>query len=840
MLSIFTKNTTKQIEPPKFKKMNKTEIFKPKKQPKQLNKMNSFNKLLFLSIFGTQIAFSQHKISGSIADANGKALPFVTVGLLKTDSTIVKATATDQNGHFEMNKVSANQYILKASYVGFQNYFSKTIEISDSNIELPTVVLSENSIALNEVAVVSKKAVFEQLLDRSVMNVANSIVGSSGTALDVLAKVPGISVDYQKEQIELRGKEGVLVQIDGKTTYLSGPDLTGMLKGMSSDNIDKIEVITNPSAKYDAAGNAGIINIRLKKNTNLGSNGMYSLGLGTGAHFRGRSSLGLNHRSEKLNIYGNYSLNKGGNFFDLAINRNQPDGTLTNIITQNTHLVYDLLAQNAKLGLDYQVNKNTNIGIAWTVLWSDLNQTGLASFNARRSTSLPIYSKANTNKSLDDISQNHLANFNIQHSFKNKSQFSADIDYGYFDKNFSNTLNTSTIINDENAEKLIPQLVNKANTTININTVKADYSLPLSKIWKFETGLKYANVVSKNDVKLKSGDAGNLVIDPTLTNDFEYTERVNAGYINIAGKIKKAEVQAGLRAEHTHSFGDLSNPKQVNERNYLNWFPSLFISKALSEKQTIFISYSHRIDRPNYQNINPARSFVDLFAYSTGNIDLKPQYTHAFELRYAHKKGANISMAVNHVSDLILNITNVSEGNKIYRSSMNFGDSKGYIFTISQPFTVNKNWQIQSSLTGNYTLFKFDYEGKTFHAKNISSRLNFSNGFVLPNGFTAELNGWVNSPSVVTIMENSWLSNVDAGLQKTIAKKIKMKLSAQNIFNTPLAKSVMHGNTSFQQARLTMDTRVVMLNMSLIFGNQKVKAANQRKAGMEEENKRAN
>jgi Outer membrane protein beta-barrel family/Carboxypeptidase regulatory-like domain len=802
--------------------------------------MKTFTITLIFSLIFSIKSLAQTTVKSRVQEPSGKHLSFVSVGLHNTDMSLVKATVSDEQGVFVFDKVKVGKYLLTATAIGYQKEVSKVFEVENTSLELVPLVLHETTTALKEVSVSTKKPFIEQALDRTIVNVANSIIGSGSTALEVLTKAPGVTVDFQKEQVELRGKEGVMVQIDGKQSYLSGADLVGMLRAMSSDNIDKIEIITNPSAKYDAAGNAGIINIRLKKNTNLGTNGLFTLGLGSGVHFRSRSSLALNHRTKNLNIFGNYSANKGGNFFDLALEREQPDGNLRNIVAQHTHLVFDVLGQNAKAGVDYFINKNTTIGVVWTGLWTTQNEAGLSSFNARRSTEQPIYSEASTQKTFDIVSQNQLANINFQHIFKNKSQLSVDADYGYFEKNADNTLKTSVIKQEADATKLTPELLNQTKTNIEIKTFKADYNINLSKSWRFESGIKYANIVSKNDVKLESGELGNLILDSNLSSYFTYNEQVNAGYVNFTGKINKADVQAGLRAEHTHSIGRLTVPNQTKVRDYLNWFPSVFISKPLSDKQTLIFSYSYRIDRPNYQNINPARGFIDLFAYSVGNIDLKPQYTHALELRYALKSGFFGSLAANYITGLILSVNNVSEGNKVYRSSQNFGDSKGYILTLSQPISVNKAWQMQTTLLGYYTQFQFDFEGKSFSAKNISSRLNVNNGFVLPGGWSAELNGWVNSPSVMTIMESPWLSNVDAGLQKTVAKKLKLKLSLQNIFNMPLAKNTMTGNYSLQTARLMMDTRILMLNASYPFGNQQVKSARQRRTGSEDESKRAN
>lgn len=776
-------------------------------------------------------------LKGNVQNPQGGGLPFVSVVLLNRDSSVVKATATDAEGQFVFEKIKTGTYLLTATAIGYQKGYSVVFEADGP---VPVLVLQETTTQLKEVQVSTKRPFVEQQLDRIVVNVASSIVGSGSTALEVLTKAPGVTVDFQRELIELRGKDGVVVQLDGKQSYLSGADLVNMLRAMSSDNIDKIEIISNPSAKFDAAGNAGIINIRLKKNVNFGTNGLLSLGAGSGQHYRTRGGLQLNHRTEKWNIFGNYSANKGGNFWDLALERDQPDGGLRNYIDQRTHLVFDDFGQNAKVGLDYSPGKNTTIGAVWTGFWTNHDEDGYADFAARRAPNEAIYLQTNTQKVFYNNSQNQLVNFNLQHNFKNKGQLSADVDLGRFWRTNKNNLMTTALILTQNAQKPIENLINETSTTIDIRTFKADYSVVLSKIWKMEAGVKHADVNSINDIELQTGDKEKLVLDPTLSSHFEYRERVNAGYVNLSGKIKNVDIQAGLRAEHTHSVGSLSVPNQTKTRDYLNWFPSFFISKPISAKQTLLFSYSYRIDRPNYQKLNSARGFVDLYAYSQGNIGLVPQYTHAVELRYALKSGFFASLAANYITDLSFDLNYVVEGNKVVRLTQNMGNSQGYVVTVSLPITVSKAWQAQASLLGFYNQFQFEYEGKNWNAKNVAARLNFNNGFVLGRGWTAELNGWVNSPRVNTIMEIPWLSNVDAGVQKSVSQKMKLKLSLQNVFFTPVVKTTYRGVSSFQTDHLQMDTRILLLNLTYGFGNQKVKAFRQRKTGAEDESRRAN
>ncbi len=792
----------------------------------------------FVLLLVAQYGMAQNAVKGYVKDQTNKALPFVTVGLLKTDSTILKGTTTDEQGGYVFENVKSGAYLLMASAIGYQKNY---VVIHETGGDMPVLVLQENSTQLNDVQVLGKKALIEQQIDRTVMNVANSIVGAGSTALEVLTKAPHVTVDFQNEAIQLRGKEGTIVMINDKQSYLSGSDLVAMLRGMASDNIDKIEIITNPSAKYDAAGNAGIINIVLKKNTTLGTNGQLSIALGSGQHYRSRAGLQLNHRTAKLNLFGNYNLNKGQNFFELILYREQPDNLQRNYINQRTHLVLDDLGHNAKGGLDYALTKNTTVGFVWTGLWNTQIQDGSADFEARRNPNGPIYLQTNTHKIWDSDTKSQLFNGNFQHNFKNKGVLNIDADYGQFQKQSLNSLDTQSPILAATDTKPVALLNNLSDTQVTIKTLKADYSQTLSKNWKLETGLKFANVSTTTNIELKTGEKGNtLVLDPSLSSQFEYTEQVTAVYTSLSGKINKVAIQAGMRAEYTQSVATLSVPNNERKRKYLDWFPSVFISKPLSDKQTLMLSYSHRINRPNYQYLNPARGFIDLYAYSEGNIEQAPQYTHAVEFRYALKTGFFVSLSANYIKGFTMPVNSVTDGNKLVRVFKNMGDAKSYALTLSQPMSITKQWQMQASLVGYYDAFDYVYEAKNWHIINTSARLSLNNGFVFGKGWTAELNAWLNSPSIQVIEKSTWLSSIDAGVQKSFSAKTKLKLNAQNVFFTPLGNNRIATANSLQTAIFQMDTRVVMLNLTYNFGNEKVKASRQRRTGAEEESRRAN
>lgn len=803
--------------------------------------------------FLTTTAIAQTTLTGTVKDAIGKPLPFASIALLNAkDSSLAKGGITSESGTYELTGIRSGRYVVAATSIGYKSTKTAVFDVATTPAEAPALTLSESTKTLNEVTVVTKKPFVEQEIDRMVINVAGSIIGSGSTALEVLEKAPGVTVDRQNDALQLRGKDGVIVQIDGKQTYLSMQDVVNMLKSMSSDNIEKIELITNPGARYDASGNSGIINIRLKKNNNVGTNGLASLAGGSGRFDRERGSLQLNHREAKLNLFGNYSMNRGGNYFDFTTDRDQPaqgDGTgpnadLTkrNFVQQETYLKFRDVGQNVKAGVDYMPTKNTTMGVAWTAFWTSHDEQGMADAFFRRGASQPLYLQTETAKNITTLASNQLGNLNFQHTFgATGGQLNVDVDLGHYQRQFTNSLVTTTTLATDGAAHPIALLDNQMPTTVDIRTAKADYSRTLPNKWKLETGLKSASVRTDNNVTIQTGVTDNVTVDPSQSNHFQYTEQVNAGYVSVSGKWgAKTDVQVGLRAEHTHSEGNSLTQNSVVQRDYLNIFPSLFISRPVAKNQTMTLSYSYRIDRPNYQNLNPARSFVDPYAFSQGNPYLKPQYTHSLELRHGFNGKVFTSLGASFTSDLIFSVSYPLDGNKAYLISQNIGQSQGYNLTVSFPVTLTKGWTMQTTLMGYYNQFDYTYQDTPLTLRQISGRLNSSSAIVLGKGWTAEFSGRVSTPGVMAVWTVPWLGSMDAGFQKTVNARLKVKLSVQDLLHTNRTIGTINVPTSIQHFRYSLDTRIALLNLSYTFGNQKLKAARQRKTAAEEEMQRAN
>ncbi|WP_373513783.1 outer membrane beta-barrel protein [Persicitalea sp.] len=807
---------------------------------------------IFLCILLPNLGLAQSTINGEIVDEKGKPLPFVTVGLMAAgDSSLLRATASDLEGMYVFESISAGTYLLKASAVGHRTKYSAYFALGTSSKQVPRITLAEVANELGEVLVTAKKPFVEQRIDRMVVNVEGSIIGSGSTALEVLQKAPGVTVDHQNNRVQLRGKEGVIVQIDGKQSYLSQEDVVALLRTMSSDNIATIEIITSPGARYDAAGNAGIIDIRLKKNASLGTNGSLSIAGGTGRFHRERASGQLNNRTAKLNLFGSYSMNRGGNYWDFWVNSVQQDPSESEPARQtfsksNSYLKFKELGQNAKAGLDFTPSKNTILGLVWTGLWSDHREKGPAQSTFSRKEGGPAYLQAYTQKTQNSISQNHLFNFNAQHTFGEKGQLSADLDYGQFDRDYTNDLLTDNLIAPAASNVGTMALFNSQPTTIKIRTAKADYSQGLPNGWELESGIKWADITTDNNLTVRDGAVENLRKNPELSNHFVYDERVGAIYATLSGGIGKVDslktrVQVGLRAEHTRSEGNSITLNQVVPRKYLNLFPSVFVSRPLSRDRMVSLSYSYRIDRPNYQSLNPARGYVDAFTFQEGNAFLKPQYTSAFEMRYGFRDGKFLTLGASLTTDLMSWVFYGIGGNNRYAVMENAGNMQSYSLTAGLPVTISKRWQFQATLMSYLNQYQFEYENEAVQINNLSARLNGNNSFILGKGWTAELSGWVTTPAMILLNRSPWMGSLDVGVQKAMTKSIKVKFSIQDVFHTNgWITSMNVPGKLVSNMWMKFDTRIAMLNLTYTFGNQKVKATRERSTGSESESRRAN
>jgi hypothetical protein len=530
--------------------------------------------LIALLISMAVSAQSKYTVTGLISDNNKQGIPFVNVLLIKAnDSTLIKGTISSDNGTYIINNVIPDNYIILSSYVGFKTAYSKPFYLN-SDFKVENLILSKGE-QLNEVIVEAKKPLYQQKVDRMVINIENSIVSAGGTALEVLERSPGVNVNRQSNSISIVGKEGVVVMVNDKISYMPASSLVQMLEGMSADNISSIELITTPPANFDAEGNAGYINIVLKKRTDLGLNGSYSISAGYGKGNTNNNNLNFNYRKNKINFYGSYgfTLDKRAQIFKTS--RAYTDNG--NLLTSNTITNRDPTQRNhnLRLGLDLDITEKTIMGLlvnAFDNRWSmDAINNSFDTENG-----LPTSYVILDNNEINQL-KHFGVNYNVKHNFTENKFLSFDMDYLSY--KFNNPTNYTNSFYDENNDFLNLELLRSGKITPIITWVsKLDYSNKINDKLKIETGVKATKSNFENDVNVDDFINDNWVSDASLTNKSDLDEKIYAGYGSLEYNLNdKTSIKTGLRYEHTNSKLNTDTQGLVVNRDYGIWFPSVYL-----------------------------------------------------------------------------------------------------------------------------------------------------------------------------------------------------------------------------------------------------------------------
>lgn len=791
-----------------------------------------------------QTAPTQGKIAGTIVNDQQKPVEFATVSLLRAkDSSIVKGALGDINGAYSLERVAAGSYIIKTTAVGFQKGLSAafTVGADGKTVTVPAIIMASTSNTLKTVEVSATKPLVERKLDRTVMNVENSVLAAGNTAMEILERAPGVTID-KDDNISLQGKQGVTVMLNGKLTYLSAAQLATLLRSTDGNNIATIEIITNPSAKYDAAGNSGIINIVMKKNKTVGTSGSVALTAGYGKNWRGSQNLTLNHKDGGLSLFGNFNHGDYKSQRDLFIKRRVDSAYKSTYFNQYNQMQEVDHNNSYRFGADYDISKSNTIGVVVNGYFNtEKDDFPSTSYIGTTPTGVDSYLKSSAllNQSFKSFS----ANVNDHYKLDTLGQeIAVDLDYSRYNNNQIGDYVTNTF--KPNGQILLPQssFRNLTPSVITIKAAKADYTLPITKTLKFETGVKFSDVKTDNNLisQLPDGNGG-FVDDNSATsnsNHFIYTEKINAGYVNLGQTWKNTSAQLGLRAEQTISNGDLvGKDGHAVDRKYLNLFPSLFINQKLNKKNEIGISYSRRIDRPSYDNLNPFVFFLDKYTYNKGNPFLKPQYTDSYELHYTWNSTINAALNYSRTTDVITEIILTDTVTKAsYQTNMNLQVQNAYSLNINSPFTIAKWWTGNANLNMFYLGFKSnDLLGARLSNGRVAYQAKLSQTFSFIKGYKLELFSNYQSPLTYGIYDIHPQYSTDAGISHTFAdKRATIKFSVSDIFNTRTNNiSSMYQSVNLE-IRQKGETRVSRLSFTYNFGNTKIKAR-EHETGAEQE-----
>lgn len=797
-----------------------------------------FSLLILVTVFA-----SQAQVTGLAKDADGKVLNGVTISLLKdTGRTILKYTVTKNDGVYVFDNIASGKYRISGSHVGFSPAVSPVFEVSGEKASGPELKLAKAAGQMASVTVTASKPIVEVKADKTILNVEGTINSVGSDALELLRKSPGVLVD-KDENLSVNGKNGVQVYIDGRPTPLSGQDLSNYLKSIQSTSIESIEIITNPSAKYEAAGNAGIINIRLKKNKSLGTNGSVNAGVNVGDYPKFNTGITLNHRNKNLNIYGNYAFNKGKNKNKMDLYRTVAD----TLFDQHATTIMENESHNYKAGIDFFLDKKNVLGVMvnGTVAKPSVSNDSRTEISYLPTDSLNRILVAENSS----IMKRNNVNLNVNYSYTGADgkSLTLNADHGYYD--ISTNQLQPNFYYDPSGINITRSVISRmiSPTNISINSLKGDWEQNFKK-GKLGYGGKIAFVKSDNDFQNYDVNGSNEVLNTEKSNLFVYKENINAGYVNYNRQFKGLMVQAGVRVENTIAKGNSSGIKDNKEwedgfdRNYTNVFPSAAVTFNKNPMSQFGITYSKRIDRPAYQDLNPFEFKLDEYTFQRGNVDLRPQYTNSIGISHTYKYRLTTALNFSHVKDMFAQWIDTTETSKAFISKKNLAKQDIVSFNISYPYQY-KSYMVFANLSSNYSMYKADFgPGRQVDQDAFGLNLYAQNSlkFGKTKTWTAELTGFYVAP---TIQQGAFRSNslfsIDAGLSKNLWKnKATIKTSFSDIFNTLHFTGKQEFVGQVTKVKAQWESQQLKLNFVYRFGSSQIKAARNRTIGAEEESKR--
>lgn len=807
--------------------------------------------LTALSLFSLSCFGQTAHMQGTIRAENGQAVEIATVTLHRAaDSVVVKAEFSDATGLFQFPLPTAGRYRVSASQVGYERTWSDIVTVTTDGVDLPALVLKPSQqTTLKEVKVVGQKPLYERLADRTVVNVEGSSLAAGNTSLDILSRSPGVTID-NNDNLALRGRQNVLVLIDGRRQPMSGTELADYLRNLPADQLKSIELITNPPAKYDAQGTAGIISINLRKDQRLGTNGTLQASYGRSQYDKYTAGVTLNNRRKlsavsSINLFGSYTYaNRDGvalldihrDFFSLGVNREQQ---LIGSSDQANRVLIKSLAHTVRAGLDYTLSKQTVLGVVVSGQQSrtpnqlGLNQTSL--YNA----SGQITDTYDARNVRNFVSPNGAVNLNLKHTFSeatNSPELTADADYARYKTNRLQELSTDYKLTGRSGTLL----TGDQQGDLSILSAKADYLHPLAHEARFEAGAKFSRVSSDNDVVFRVTEGALTTIDLNRTNRFRYDETILAGYVNWNRTFAKTNVQLGLRAEQTLARGVQSVGDNSFSRQYAQLFPSAAIKQTLSKNHELNLTLSRRINRPSYNQLNPFRTIIDPTTSGAGNPNLRPETSYNLELTHTFKGTFSTGLSYSRTSSPMIGVVQPETDSTVISTSVNLDRQDYFALTLTAPVQPAKWWQIYNNVVIYYARFVGNLAGTALNKGRPALNISSNHTFALGKGWSGELNGTLQSGEQYGFLRVQPNGQVTIGLQKAVwERKGTFRLNVSDIFYTRTVTAISSYDNYVERFYQRQDSRVATLSFSYRFGNDKVAPTRRRTGGAEDEKRRA-
>ena len=784
------------------------------------------------------------RVTGRIQSAlEGTPIPFAAVTLHRAaDSLAVKTEFSSDQGTFQVEQVAGGRFLLSVTKIGYVRYWSQSFELAAGGQNFPTIVLQGSAATqLAEVKVSSQKPLYERLSDRTVVNVEGSTLAAGSTSLDLLTRAPGVLLDGN-DNLSLRGRQGVLVLIDGKRQPMTGAELANYLRSLPAEQLFSIELITNPPAKYDAQGGAGIIAINLKKDQKLGTNGSLNASYGRGEYGKFVGGGALNHRSKRLNVFTSYTYANREGFQELSFQRAyHPDGLLRGASDQQNDLRNQPQTHTWRAGADYNLSKRTVLGavVSGLYLRNPSHATNNIYLTDEQGREYSRFSATN-NRVLE--TPNVAASLNLKHNFGDSAgspELSLDADYASYGTNRTQALTTFFDM-EPNRHSIL--LRGTQDGELIIQSLKADYIRTLPHKIRLEAGAKASYVKSDNDIAFFNTVDGITTPNLNLTNRFRYDENINAAYATLSQASPKFTFTVGLRGEQTNVYGRQDVGNEEFDRNYFQLFPSAKIERTLSPDHDLSLSLNRRINRPTYNQLNPFRSFVDATSYRAGNPNLRPETSNNIDVAHTFKQKYTTSLSYAYTRRVFVNIVQPDTNAPLFivNRDENLRAQHYFALSLTAPVEPLKGWSIYNNAVIYYAYFDGALVGTPLSRGRLAYQLSSNSTISLPHNWTFDLSASYQSREQYGFQDLRAVGQVAAGVQKTfLAKKATMRFNVTDIFYTTPVRVTSTYDNFVETFRLAQDSRVATLAFTYRFGNEKMPPARRRQSGAEDEKRRA-
>jgi iron complex outermembrane recepter protein len=789
---------------------------------------------LFLNVAGIRA-----QVTGSVTDTLNQPLPFSNVMMIRaSDSTVVTGTTCNESGAFQLEKKESGSFRLMVMYSGYEKKYTDvfTLAETESSYAFGAIELVPDAKILEAVQIVAQKPFMEQKLDRTVFNIENSVLATGNTALDVLRKLPGVSVD-NNDNISVRGKQGVQFMIDGRKSYMSGQDMANYLRGIDASQLERIEVITNPSAKYEASGNA-IINIVMKRNKTLGYNQQLNATYDQGFYGGGHVGTNLNYKTEKWNFFGAASYGQW-QFYEENTRTviYNPDSAFNTRSVGHGRRHITGMWNYQQAGIDYSPGKKHTIGLVVERSGGDRKQSrrfDVYSYDSEMVLDSNLYTTGPEKNSHQYYSGGLNYKFDIDTTGK---MLTADFNYANFTMN-SRRENVSyyrdamwQIMRDPTMQ--ISDIV----LSVGIAAGQVDYVHPLKNDnGLLEGGVRGSHVVTASDAKYFRTENGILVNDTRQTNEFTYTEIIASGYVNYSRTINsKLDAQFGLRAEETMATGEGQSDTLLFRRQYLRLFPSTFLNWKIDSSHTINISYSRRIDRPDYGELNPFVFYSDPYTTNSGNPNLQPQMNHLFEVAHVFKGTYRTALSYMHMTSVFNGIVSVDDSTHVVNTRL---ENLATYKVVTLEFSAQHSFTNWYTISGSLYVFRDHYtgpiNGQNFSVSYVTGLVFVQNRISLKNDWGLEANFFYRSINMNGIWRDQPFSGLDIGARKRFAKgRGTVSLTVQDVFQKSYVNSSAdYGNVNLSNTGRN-DSRRIRLSVSWKLGRSEYEREQRRNSAEE-------